>query len=108
MKCCHKELLQCTKIFTHEMLQLICSIKIQSNLCYETAQGPEKLLSHKTGGLLTRVNYSENCTLGTLKGQSLNTGGLKDWFDCIHTNTDKLHSQRKIHLSWLLVSSLVH
>ena len=36
-----------------------------------------------TGGLLTQVNYSENHTFGTLQMQSLNTGGLKDRFDCI-------------------------
>ena len=37
----------------------------------------------KTGGFLTQVNYSEKCALvGGLKGRSLNTGGLKDRFDC--------------------------
>ena len=36
-------------------------------------------------GLLTQVNYSENCTFGTLKGQSLNTGGLNDRSDCTCT-----------------------
>ena len=30
----------------------------------------------KICGLLIQVNYSENCTFGTLKGQSLNKGGL--------------------------------
>ena len=42
-----------------------------------------QLWSFNTGGLLRQVNYSENCTLGTLKGWSLNTGGLRDKFDCI-------------------------
>ena len=30
---------------------------------------------------LTLVNYSEKCAFGGLKGQSLDTGGLKDRFD---------------------------
>ena len=45
----------------------------------------QKLWSHKTGGLWTQVDNSENCTFGTLKGQSLNTGGLKDRFDCTYS-----------------------
>ena len=41
------------------------------------------MLSLKTGGLLTQVNYSgEKKSFGGLKGRSLNTGGLKDRFDC--------------------------
>ena len=40
--------------------------------------------SPKTGGLLTQVHYSEKCTFGGLKGLSLNTGGLKDKFECIN------------------------
>ena len=28
------------------------------------------------------MNYIEKCTFGGLKGWSLNTGGLKDRFDC--------------------------
>ena len=40
--------------------------------------------SHKTGGLLTQVHYSEKCAFGGLKGWSLNTGGLKDRLDCIY------------------------
>ena len=39
-------------------------------------------MSHKTCGLSIQVNYGEKCTFGGLKGQSLNTGGLKDRFDC--------------------------
>ena len=33
-------------------------------------------VSEVRGGLLTLVNYSENCTFGTLKWLSLNSGGL--------------------------------
>ena len=66
---------------------------IQSDLCYETAQRTdhEKLWSHETRILLTQVNYSGNCTFGTLKGLSLNTGGLKDTVDCIlkHTQNEE-------------------
>ena len=36
----------------------------------------------KKCGLLTQVNYSEKCTFEGLKGRSLNTGGLKDRFNC--------------------------
>ena len=42
----------------------------------------KKMWSLKTDGLLTQVNYSEKWTFGGLKGWSLNTGGLKDRFDC--------------------------
>ena len=41
----------------------------------------KKMWPLKTGGFLTRVNSSEKCTLGDLKGRSRNTGGLKDRFD---------------------------
>ena len=36
-----------------------------------------------TSGLSTQVYYRERCTLGDLKGQSFNTGGLKDRLNCI-------------------------
>ena len=41
-------------------------------------KGTEKMQSLKAGGLLTQVNYSEKCTSGGLKGQSLKTAGIKD------------------------------
>ena len=45
-------------------------------------KGPKKC------GLLTWVNCCENCAFGSLslKGQSLNTGGLKGRFDCTFVN----------------------
>ena len=39
--------------------------------------------SLKAGCLLTQMNYRENCTFGGLKGFFLNTGGVKDRFECI-------------------------
>ena len=47
-----------------------------SQTCQETSQGSDKMWSHKTGGLLTQLIYSEKYTFGGLKGQSLNTGSL--------------------------------
>ena len=35
-----------------------------------------KLWSHTTGGLLKQLNYSENCTVSSLKWRSLDTSGL--------------------------------
>ena len=37
----------------------------------------------KTCGLSTQVYDREKCTIGDLQWWSLNTGALKDWFDCI-------------------------
>ena len=44
-------------------------------------KGPKKCGLLRQLGLLTQVNYSEKCVIGGLKGQSLNTSGLKDRFD---------------------------
>ena len=52
----------------------------------------------KTGGLLTQGNYRETCTLGGWKGRSLNTGGLKDRFDCI----SKVDSEQHLCLQYLV------
>ena len=48
----------------------------------DRSRDPPKMWSHMTGGLLTQVYYREKCTFGALKRWSLNTGGLKDRFDC--------------------------
>ena len=37
----------------------------------------------KKCGLLRQVDYGEKCAFGGLKRRSLNTGGLRDRFDCI-------------------------
>ena len=47
-------------------------------------KGPKKC------GNLTQVNYSEKCAFRGLKERSLNTGGLKDRFDCIMTTSRNL------------------
>ena len=57
---------------------------LQSNVSRETAQGTEKMLPLRTGGLLTQVTYSTKCAFWSLKGRSLNTGGLWDRFNCIY------------------------
>ena len=65
---------------------------VYSRTCFKRLlKGPKncgQLWFLKTGGLLTQVNYSENCTVGTMKGRfqhrlSVNAGCLKDRFDCI-------------------------
>ena len=43
---------------------------------YKDLSRDPKKWSLETGGLLTQVNYSENCTFGTLKGRFFNIGGL--------------------------------
>ena len=40
--------------------------------------------SQKTSSLLTHMNYKEKMAFGSLKGQSLNTGGLKTQVDFEH------------------------
>ena len=55
----------------------------RSNLPQGTAQGTEQLGCFKTGGLLTKVDYYEKCTFEGLQGWSLNTGCLKDMFNCM-------------------------
>ena len=49
-----------------------------------------------------QLNYSEKCTFGGLKGQSLNTGGL-DRFDCVVSEMSetltKLHFEDMVSLN---------
>ena len=45
---------------------------IRSNLSYETTQRT------KNCGLLTKVTFSDKCSIGGLKGRSRDTGGLKE------------------------------
>ena len=60
-------------------------VTIYSQACRKRPlKGPKKC------GLLTQVNYSAKWTFGGLKGQSPNTGGLKDRFNC---TSSKLYEQ---------------
>ena len=45
---------------------------------------------------LRPVSYVEKCTLGGLQGWSLNTGGLKDRFDCTKYNMNQTKAITKV------------
>ena len=60
-----------------------CLRMLRTNtLVYSQTCLMKPLKEPKKLGLLTQVDYSEKCTLEGMKGWSLNTGGLKDRFDC--------------------------
>ena len=78
----HSKCLSTAKVACIFTLSTSDVLMYSQTLLNRSLKGP-KMWSHKTGGLLTQVNYSEKCIFEGLKGRSLYTGDLKDRFDCI-------------------------